>query len=69
MLQVVSQCVNPSGSFSNSVYAYAHVVVLVTSKVIHYLFNCYVTFTLLLVKQIGIESLALFYILFLVKKG
>lgn len=32
-LQVVSQCVNPTGSFSNAVYAYGHVVVLVTSQV------------------------------------
>ncbi|KAL1807297.1 hypothetical protein ACET3Z_030365 [Daucus carota] len=31
--KIVSQCVNPSGSFSKSVYAYAQVVVLVTSKV------------------------------------
>ncbi|KAK3026051.1 hypothetical protein RJ639_042543 [Escallonia herrerae] len=31
--KVVSQCANPTGSFSNAVYAYCHVIVLVTSQV------------------------------------
>ncbi|KAL8106389.1 hypothetical protein AgCh_029961 [Apium graveolens] len=31
--KIVSQCVNPSGSFSKSVFAYAQVIVLVTSQV------------------------------------
>ncbi|KAK1358718.1 hypothetical protein POM88_043192 [Heracleum sosnowskyi] len=35
LLEIVSQCVDPSGSFSKSVYAYAQIVVLVTSQVKH----------------------------------
>ncbi|KAM7484168.1 hypothetical protein LguiA_000177 [Lonicera macranthoides] len=31
--KLISQCVNPTGSFSNAVYAYGHVIVLVTSQV------------------------------------
>ncbi|KAK2968632.1 hypothetical protein RJ640_030712 [Escallonia rubra] len=31
--KVVSQCSNPTGSFNNAVYAYCHVIVLVTSQV------------------------------------
>ncbi|KAM7460939.1 hypothetical protein LguiA_029060 [Lonicera macranthoides] len=31
--KLISQCVNPTGSFSNAIYAYGHVIVLVTSQV------------------------------------
>ena len=36
ILQFVSLCENPTGSFHRSVYAYARVIVLVTSKVMYF---------------------------------